>query len=230
MSHLLLQSIIKKNLFVVVDIFDEDKSTSKALLEVLDRATLSDLTLERIIYYFFNHLIIDNNILLEDLEIKLEGVRKKSMANDTKTMSEDIAKIRKELLKLHNYYENLVNIGHQLLENENGIFKEERLRYLVFFTQRAERLSDNTNILRELVSQVRDAYLAQINLNLNNTMKLLTIIYIFFLPLTLIVGWYGMNFKHMPELDSPYGYIGVLILSISVVIISILWFKKKRFF
>ena len=49
-----------------------------------------------------------------------------------------------------------------------------------------------------------------------------------FLPLTLIVGWYGMNFKYMPELTSEYGYPAVIILSILVVVLSLLFFKKKR--
>ena len=49
-----------------------------------------------------------------------------------------------------------------------------------------------------------------------------------FLPLTLLVGWYGMNFKYMPELSSRFGYPAVIVLSILVVVLSLLFFKKRR--
>ena len=58
--------------------------------------------------------------------------------------------------------------------------------------------------LRDYLSQVREAYQSQIDINLNNVMKIFTVITAIFLPLSLIAGWYGMNFN-MPEYQSPYG-------------------------
>ena len=49
-----------------------------------------------------------------------------------------------------------------------------------------------------------------------------------FMPLTLIVGWYGMNFRYMPELDSPLGYPAVIVLSIAIIIGMLVFFKKKK--
>lgn len=65
---------------------------------------------------------------------------------------------------------------------------------------------------------------------MNRTMKVLTVVSAIFLPLTLIVGWYGMNFKNMPELEWEYGYFGVAALCIAVVVVCIVYFKKKNFF
>lgn len=64
--------------------------------------------------------------------------------------------------------------------------------------------------------------------NLNNIMKLLTVITTVFLPLTLIVGWYGMNFVNMPELTWKYGYLGVILFSVAVILFCIVAFKKHR--
>lgn len=221
---------IQSNLFLIVDIQDNDQSTKAALMNVLERVPATQLNLERVIYYFLNHLIVDNDVLFEEIEMKIEELEKRALAGDIKFLSEDITIIRKELLNLHNYYEHLGTMGNRLVENENGFFEENRLRYLQLFIQRVQRLSDSTTVLRELVQQVSDIYISQINLNMNKTMKVLTLINIIFLPLMLIVGWYGMNFKHMPELNFRYGYLGVIVLSISVVIGCVLWFKKKRFF
>lgn len=62
----------------------------------------------------------------------------------------------------------------------------------------------------------------------NDVMKLLTIISVFFMPLTFIVGLYGMNFKYMPELESPLGYPVTLFVMVLVCAGIFLWFKKKK--
>jgi magnesium transporter len=82
-------------------------------------------------------------------------------------------------------------------------------------------------MLREYSMQVQELYQSQIDLNMNSTMKMLTIVTIIFVPLQLVTGWYGMNFKYMPELNSPYGYVGVIIACICIVLFCLWLFKKK---
>ena len=62
----------------------------------------------------------------------------------------------------------------------------------------------------------------------NRIMTLLTVITSIFLPLTLIAGWYGMNFKYMPELNWKLGYPAVILVSIAIVVGCVRWFKKKK--
>ena len=81
----------------------------------------------------------------------------------------------------------------------------------------------------ESVTQAREAYQAQIDIEQNNIMKIFTIVTSIFLPLTLIVGWYGMNFS-MPEFTWKYGYLMVIVLSVSVCVGLALYFKKKKWF
>ena len=83
--------------------------------------------------------------------------------------------------------------------------------------------------LRESVTQVRESYQAQVDINLNHIMRIFTVITTICLPLTLIVGWYGMNFD-MPEYNWNHSYGMVIILSIAVVSMSIIFFKKKGWF
>lgn len=63
----------------------------------------------------------------------------------------------------------------------------------------------------------------------NDVMKMLTIVTTIFLPLTLIAGWYGMNFSYMPELKCPMAYPIVIAVSILIVILSLWTFKKKKY-
>ena len=59
-------------------------------------------------------------------------------------------------------------------------------------------------------------------------MTVLTVITSIFLPLTLIAGWYGMNFKYMPELEWRFSYPVVIIVSIAIVAACLTWFKRKK--
>jgi magnesium transporter len=68
------------------------------------------------------------------------------------------------------------------------------------------------------------------NHKMNEVMKTLTIVSAIFIPLTFIVGVYGMNFENMPELKNPNGYYIVIAAMLSIVIVMVYYFKKRRWF
>jgi len=81
---------------------------------------------------------------------------------------------------------------------------------------------------RDMISGMFDIYLSSISNRTNETMKVLTIIATIFIPLTFIAGIYGMNFKYMPELEWPWGYFGVLAIMVTIGIIMLIYFRRKR--
>ena len=85
-------------------------------------------------------------------------------------------------------------------------------------------------MLREYILQIREMYQSRVDEQQNKVITVLTLITAIFLPLTLIAGWYGMNFEYMPELHYKYGYAVVCIISAVVVITEIIIFKIKKFF
>ena len=78
--------------------------------------------------------------------------------------------------------------------------------------------------------QTREMQQAQIDLRQNDTMRILTVVSTIFFPLSLIAGWYGMNFTHMPELSAPYAYFILIGVCILIVAVEIWYFKKKGWF
>jgi magnesium transporter len=76
--------------------------------------------------------------------------------------------------------------------------------------------------------QVRDLYHAQLEVRQNRIMTLLTVVTTIFMPLTLIAGWYGMNFRYMPELEWRLGYPVVIAVSVLIVVFCLIFFKKKK--
>ena len=116
----------------------------------------------------------------------------------------------------------------ELEENENGFFSEENLRYFHLFMNLMARRHDSAVSLRDHTMQVRDLYNSQLEVRQNRTMTLLTVITTIFMPLTLIAGWYGMNFRYMPELEWPIAYPLVILVSIAIVVFCLILFKKKK--
>ncbi len=184
--------------------------------------------LERFIYDFLEQIIAPDLARLEQQEQSLDHLEEKILSGDAEKVLPLLNNIRGELLDLNLHYGQLMDLGQELEENENGFFAEENLRYFRLFSARAERLRDKVAALRDYTVQLRDLIQTRVDMKQNRIMTLLTVITTIFTPLTLITGWYGMNFRYMPELDSPWGYPLVIALSLSIVLGCLAWFKKKN--
>ena len=220
---------IKKNLFVVVKIIDKEDSIRQMFLDAIGRFR-QNATMEKVIYGVLERLLSSGNRGLVMTERQIIAMEREVVNGKVDSeLNTEIFDLRNRLSTLKNYYEQLIDIGESLQENENDLFEEEDLRYFKIFTDKSERLSNNTQLLCDNLIHLREAMDATLNYNLNNTMKLFTMVTIIVQPLTLIVGWYGMNFKYMPELGWKFGYLYVIVLSIVVVGVILYWFKKRKF-
>lgn len=184
--------------------------------------------LERFLYDLLEMTIGDDLTLLEKSEHRLNMIEESILRDQVKTYPKELNDIRGDLLDLRVHYEQLIDLGQELEENENGFFKEENLRYFHLFTERVVRLRDIVNGQREYVMQLRDLMQSQLDVRQNRIMTVLTVVTSIFLPLTLIAGWYGMNFRYMPELEWRYSYPVVIVVSILIVVVCLVWFKRKK--
>lgn len=212
--------------------FHEDNEGKQFLTKMLETVTskgIKTLSLERILFEFFDLLTEGDAEYLEMIEeevFELEEALLTSIASD---YIQSIMGIRRKLLAWKRYYEQLLHIVEGMQENENGLFSNKMARAFHRLSGRTMRIMDNIINLRDYVSQVREAYQAQVDIKQNEIMKLFTVITAIFLPLTLIVGWYGMNLQ-MPEFHLAYAYPVVILISISVAVLSYLYLKKKKWF
>lgn len=184
-------------------------------------------SLERFIYDFLEEIISSDLTLLESYEKQLAETDK-AINNKEEINLESVNVIRDHLRALRTHYDRLIDLAQELEENENEFFKEENIRYFSLFSKRAGRLFDMSNALVDYTTQIRDDYEANLTDKQNHIMTILTVVTTIFSPLTLITGWYGMNFKYMPELNSPYAYPAVFIVSLLIAILSLLYFKHKK--
>lgn len=225
---------IRRDLCLVVSVHDEGGNIKKKFEQVISRYQndgqgLRQTVPEKFLYHFLNILITDDSKFLENMEINMSTLENRMLKERIQPVFiNEILEIKKELMFIWNYYEQLIDVGEMLSDNENDMFPAENARRFAIFTQRAQRLSENVKHLKEYTVQLQETHDAMLDYNLNNIMKLFTVITTIFLPLTLIVGWYGMNFCNMPELQWKYGYLSVIIFSVIVVIICFVSFKKHK--
>ncbi|MCM1114865.1 MAG: hypothetical protein NC397_05155 [Clostridium sp.] len=219
---------ILKNIMIVVSIQDKKCFVRDTFMKMLSRICCDNISVERCILILFDTMITDDNAKLEELWNNITNLEE-SVINNTADDSFNIKLLdmKKVILSYRSYYERLIDILEVLEENDNDIFDENK-KHFKNFAERLNRLKDNTDMLTDSIVHLWDAYQAAINMNLNNTMKIFTLVTTIFFPLTVVVGWYGMNFNTMPELNWRYGYIYVIVLSAAVITALILWFKKRK--
>ncbi len=180
---------------------------------------------------FFLSLTAEDIYALDEIEHKITVIEDVLLTNP-RMNSGDLGKIihiRRELLNIKRYYEQISMVVSELAMNKGGLFDNEVKKRFDYFLQRTDRLMNAVSQLREYITQVREAYQAQIDIEQNQIMRVFTVITAVFLPLTLIVGWYGMN-VNVPEYGWSFGYPFVVILSLTVSAACIAFFKIKKWF
>ena len=185
-------------------------------------------SLERFIYDFMDQLINGDQQLISRYEWELYAVEN-SIIREVDSVSIDrVNDIRGDVRDLHNHYEQLIDVAEVFAENENNFFSKENLRYFRLMSDRIERLLDTSSAISEYTMQIRDLYKMHLDIKQNNIMTILTAVTTIFMPLTLIVGWYGMNFHYMPELNYKWSYPILAVISVLIVVINVIVFKKKK--
>lgn len=181
----------------------------------------------RILQSFFNEIIRMETAVMEDLEDSITETENKLILNEDLDAAAKIMEFRKQIRKLKKVNEPVARIIQGFYDNDNELLDEEMLRHFKILSDRMNRLLDEIQNLHEYVSQLREAYQAQIDIQQNSLMKVFTVVAAIFLPLTLLVGWYGMNLQ-MPEYGWDWGYAFVAFLSLVIFVGGLVYFKKKK--
>ncbi len=208
---------------------DSNDNALKIIKKIINTKKWRLPSLERFIYDFLEQIIHEDLSMLESYERELDSIDKDIDNNeDNESDLERVNDIRGELRDLRIHYSQLIDLAQEFEENENNFFKSDNIRFFKLFSNRVSRLYDVVNSLIDYTNQIRDTYESRIEVRQNHIMTLLTVVTTIFMPLTLIAGWYGMNFKYMPELNWEIGYPLVFVVSVLIVVLSLLFFKKKK--
>jgi len=211
-------------------IFIDDTKTVKSIIKkISEYKRKREYSMERFFFDFLVSFIEDDLHYLEMFEREISKVEEGILNANYQDFNYKMLSIKKEISRLYRYYSQLTALGESLSENEMDFFGKDEVATFRVFTERASRLQFEAQLLREYAMQVQEVYQSEISIRQNDVMKVLTIVTMIFLPLTLIVGWFGMNFEYMPELSWKYSYPVVMIFCVFVVVLCLWIFKKKKF-
>jgi len=167
-------------------------------------------------------------VILEKLAADIEEIEEDLTQNPTAESLRAIHRLKREILFLRKSVWPLREVINSLQRRESPLIRESTVVYLRDVYDHAIQVMDTMETYRDMVSGMLETYLSSVSNRLNEVMKVLTIIATIFIPLTFIAGVYGMNFRHMPELEVPWAYPALLCLMVAVGLGMLVYFRRRR--
>lgn len=173
--------------------------------------------------------IVDNYFaILEKLGEKVETLEDLLVESPGQEALHDIRNLKSEMIFLRKSVWPLREVVSGMQRGESLLIKDSTTIYLRDVHDHTVQVIDTIEAFRDILAGMMDIYLSSVSNRMNSIMKVLTIIATIFIPLTFIVGIYGMNFEYMPELHTKWGYPAVLFIMLAVVAVMLGYFKKKK--
>ena len=217
---------VKKNLLLVVMLKDVNHTVRDSFISL---NVSDDVSLCILICNLIDDLITCVSASVNDIHTKTDCMEKQLLSSViSKDFNNRLFMLKEELIKEYSCCDSLLDLLSAFQKNSIGVFDENELTEFAVLCERIGRLKDSIGVMREGIIHLRDAYQSNLDLRLNQTMKIFTVFTVLFSPLSFIGSWYGMNFKYMPELNFKYGYPCVIALSITVTVALLIWFKHKK--
>lgn len=179
--------------------------------------------------YALMDAIIDNYFtILEKLGEETEDLEAKVIKNPVPANLQIIYRLKSELIFLRKSVWPLREVISILEKGESALIDKSTNIYLRDIYGHTIQVMDTVETLREVISGTLEVYLSSVSNRMNEIMKVLTIVATIFIPLTFIVGIYGMNFQYMPELKWVWSYPVVLLGMLIIGIIMVFYFRRKK--
>ncbi|MBS1557404.1 MAG: magnesium/cobalt transporter CorA [Bacteroidetes bacterium] len=176
-------------------------------------------------------IIIDNYyVVLDAIGQQIEQIEEQIYNSNTGQEFRKIQRLKKELIFLRKALFPLRDALNKLIKDESGFIDPSNERFFSDVYNHVTHLINSLDTYRDLTSSLMDIYMNTQNTRLNEVMKVLTVISTIFIPLTFIVGVYGMNFQFMPELHWKFSYPVVWAVMLMVTIGMVFYFRYKKWF
>lgn len=221
---------VKDNLLISF----EEKETN-CFKKVTDRLERGDGAVRKkgedfLLYLLIDTIIDDYFSIEESIYSDINKIEDLINVNPKKIYLTHLIKWRKEILQIKKAIAPLVDVIQTLGRVNVAFFDKENKIFLRDLNDHLLRAIDNMDTHRESVNGLIEMYHSQINTKMNEVMKTLTIMSSIFIPLTFIVGIYGMNFKYMPELEMKEGYFITLGVMSVIAVALLIYFKIKKYY
>ena len=183
-----------------------------------------------LLYRLIDIIVDSYYTVLDNIGQQIEDIEEAVYNNPSPKGFQHIQQLKKELIYLRKALYPLRDALNKLIKDESGFIETSNSRYFSDIYDHVVHLIDSLDTYKDLTSGLMDIHINTLNTRMNEIIKVLTIASTIFMPLTFIVGVYGMNFEFMPELHSPWGYPGVWAVMILMTVGMVMYFKHKKWF
>lgn len=181
------------------------------------------------LFYALMDIIVDNYYLvLEKTDDDIDYLDDSLINNSGQIQIKEIHSLKRRLIALRRNTWPLRELFSQLIREDSKLINETTEPFLRDLLDHTIHVTESIDSFRETANTLMETYLSLSSNKMNEVMKVLTIIATIFIPLTFIVGIYGMNFQHMPELEWEWAYYGVWAIMIAVAVVMLLFFRRKK--
>jgi magnesium transporter len=180
-----------------------------------------------LLYCLLDIIADDYFVVLEDIGEKIEYAEDQLVTKPTNDTLKDIYGLKRSMLYLHKAVWPFREVVGALERGETKLVQDSTNVFLRDLYDHVIQVMDMSDTMRDILSSMLDIYLSSASNRMNEIMKVLTIISTVFIPLTFIVGVYGMNL-HMPEINYPWMYPAVWSVMIAIAVVMLYYFKRKK--
>lgn len=222
--------IIKQNLLITFRESDRYDLTPLYKRLSAEHSLVREQGSDYLTYLLMDYIVDDYFNFVEETAILLEQIEDQLIKKPESIELQSLYTSKRRTITLRKTIAPLRDIVHLLLSDGGGLINNRYNLYFRDLYDHCIRLVESIDLHREMSSSMLDIYLSTLNNRMNETMKVLTMFASIFIPLTFIVGVYGMNFEFMPELGWRYGYPTVMTVMIFLAVLMLYYFKRKKLF
>jgi magnesium transporter len=175
--------------------------------------------------------IVDNYFSLSnEIEEEIDSIEEGILLTDSHETKERIHRLKRELMVIRKSIAPLREAISRFSKAESAFVQEHSTVYIRDLYDHTIQIMDIIENYRDMLNGLQDLYLSEISFRMNQVMQVLTIITTIFVPLSFLAGLYGMNFEYIPELKYRYSYFILLSVMFLILIGSLVYFRKKKWF
>jgi len=187
------------------------------------RSQKSDFLLFRLLDALIDEIFVKTEEVSDQIDLIDAGIHsnmKSHLLHEIETQKRELIELRKLIQPIKDLLAGLENMDHPLIDPTNK-------HYFKNLRNSCTSLLEDVDAHKQILESLSNLYYAAQGQRMNEIMKVLTVVSSIFIPLTFIVGVYGMNFKYMPELEYPYGYYTVVLIMILIGVGLLSYFIKR---
>jgi magnesium transporter len=166
--------------------------------------------------------------IFESVGERLEQLHEAVIEDPRPETLQEIHALKQEMIRIRRSLWPLRDIVNSLVRGESILVSDDVVVFLRDVYDHTIQVIDTLETSRDMLTGMQDIYLSSVSNRMNEVMKVLTIIATMFIPMTFLAGIYGMNFKHMPELEWPWAYPAFWVAIIGIFVFMVIYFKRKR--